>query len=166
MSEFLIYVKIPVYEREWCEHHFGRPCKFPAQSNINAVIRHFLRHRPFGVSEASSFQDDHMPIVIPDSRAKRARDFNYLSEPGRKAIAESINDLFSLHMFEQLTTPAARNIGLSCLIHDWMEENGISEEQYNNLRQKFLRIKDSYRQESGVNISRGYKHERYDLSSR
>ncbi len=159
MSQFLIYVKLPVYEREWCEHHFGRPCRFPAQSNINAVIRHFLRQRPFG-AEDPELGDDSMPIVIPDSRSKRPKEYNWLSDSGRKAIADSINDLFSMHMWEQLTTPGTRGIGLSCLIHDWMDENHISEEQYNNLRQKFLRIKDSYRQSSGINVSRGYKHER------
>ena len=48
MSQYLIYIKLPVYEKEWCEHHFGNPSVFPKASNVNAVIRHFTKERPSG----------------------------------------------------------------------------------------------------------------------
>ena len=48
-------------------------------------------------------------------------------------------------------------------INTWMENNGITRtgNNYENLRMKFQRIKDRYRKSAGINISRGYKHERH-----
>ena len=47
------------------------------------------------------------------------------------------------------------------LVMDWMEANGISMtgNNYENLRMKFQRIKDAYKNKAGINVSRGYKHE-------
>ena len=158
MSEFCIYVKVPLYEKEWCEHHFGKPCKFPSQSNINSVIRHFLRTTPKGCTPRQQ-QPGELAIVIPYSSSKHPRDYNYLSIPGREAVSEAINDLFTIHMFEGLTDPGCRKVKLSKLILDWMLCNGISQDNYDNMRQKFTRIKEAYRKEADINISRGYKHE-------
>ena len=114
MSNILIYVKVPQYEREWCEYHFGSPCDFPVATNLNSVIRHF-----------------------------------------------TIDDIFVMHMWEELTDIGCRSVQLSKLIRDWMDSNGISMRgnNYDNLRMKFQRVKDAYRKKS-VNVSRGYKHER------
>ena len=127
MSNILIYVKLPLYEREWCEHHFGSPCEFPAKTNLNNIIRHFSRLRPSG--------------VLP--------------------IAEAIDDIFTMHMWEDLTDVGCRSVQLSKLVMDWMEKNGISMtgNNYENLRMKFQRIKDAYKNKNGINISRGYKHD-------
>ena len=157
MSDFTIFIKLPAYEKEWCEHHFGRPCQFPAQSNVNNVIRHFLRLRPSDALPEEKM-DDEVAICIPYSQSKKPESYNYLSKPGKLAIAEAINDLFSMQMFEDLTSVAVRNVPVKYLIEDWMYKNGIKDDNYDNLKQKFTRIKDSYRKH-GINISRGYKHE-------
>lgn len=157
MSDFTIFIKLPAYEIDWCEHHFGRPCQFPAQSNVNNVIRHFLRLRPADAIPEEK-KDDELSICIPFSQSKKPESYNFLSRPGKLAIAEAINDLFSMHMWEDLTSTAVRNVPVKYLIEDWMQKNGIKEDRYDNLKQKFTRIKDSYR-ECGINVSRGYKHE-------
>ena len=102
--------------------------------------------------------DDEVAICIPYSQSKKPESYNYLSKPGKLAIAEAINDLFSMQMFEDLTSVAVRNVPVKYLIEDWMYKNGIKDDNYDNLKQKFTRIKDSYRKH-GINISRGYKHE-------
>ena len=158
MSDFLIFVKVPDYEREWCEHHFGKPCTFPAQSNLNNVIRHFLKLRPKDAVPRLQEKDE-IAIHIPFSKAKNPESYNYMTRHGKEAVAEAINDLFTMHMWEDLTGPGCRGVQVSKLILDWMLSNGIHEDNYHNLRQKFTRIKESYRKNSGMNISRGYKHE-------
>lgn len=155
--DFLIYIKVPAYQKEWCIHHFGNPCKFPPQSHINAVIRHFIRLRP-KLSAPEERKDTDLAIVIPTSQSKHPENYNYLSEPGRAAVEEAVNDIFTKHMWEGLTDIGCRNVKLSYLILDWMSDNGISSDNYENLRQKFTRIKEQYRKEAGVNLSRGYKH--------
>ena len=66
MSQYLIYIKLPVYEKEWCEHHFGNPSVFPKASNVNAVIRHFTKERPSGALPEQQ-QSGELAIEIPDS---------------------------------------------------------------------------------------------------
>lgn len=158
MSDHLIFVKLPAYEREWCRHHFGDPCTFPAQSNLNSVIRHFLRLRPKGTVPEQRAEGE-TAVCIPYSQSKNPASYNFLSRHGKAAVAEAINDLFTMHMWEGLTGPDCRGVQLSKLMFDWMEANGISQDHYENLRQKFTRIKEAYRKGAGVNISRGYKHE-------
>lgn len=157
MSQYLVYIKLPVYVREWCEHHFGVPVEFPRGSNVNAVIRHFLKERPSGIVPEQQ-QADETAIRIPDSQAKRTSKFNYLTRSGKLGIASAIDDLFTLHMYEDLTGPGTRAVPVSALVEDWIHCNGISEEQEHNVRMKFYRIKDSYRK-NGVNVSRRYKRD-------
>lgn len=162
MSEICIYVPLPQYVREWCRYHFGNPSVFPSGTNLNAVIRHFMRQRPDNCPPRTK-QPGELAVVLTGSRSKRPEQYNYVSPSGIAAIAEAISDLFVMHMWEDLTSVGARNVQLSKLIMDWMDSNGISMEgnNYENLRQKFLRIKDKYRTSSKINISRGYKHERF-----
>lgn len=159
MSQIQIYVRLPQYEREWAEHHFGRPCEFPAATNLNNVIRHFSRPRPEGVTPDVQ-QEGELAICLMGSKSKKPEVYNYISRHGKAAIAEAIDDLFVMQMWEDLTDIGCRSVQLSKLILDWMEANGISTQgnNYENLRMKFQRIKDAYKR-AGMNISRGYKHE-------
>lgn len=159
MSNILIYVKLPLYIREWCEHHFGRPCEFPAATNINNVIRHFSRPRPKDMPPETQ-KEGEMAICLMGSKSKKPEVYNYISKHGKSAIAEAIDDIFVMQMWEDLTDIGCRSVQLSKLVMDWMDANGISMQgnNYENLRMKFQRIKDAYRQKAGVNISRGYKH--------
>lgn len=157
MSEIQVYIKIPEYERQWCYHHFGNPVTFPAQSNLNKVIRHFIKRRPDG-KPVETLQDGETAIYIPDSKAKNPQYFNFLNPVGKAAIAEAIDDIFTKQMFEDLSAIQLRGVSLQKIVSGWMLDNGISWEQEHNVYQKYTRIKDSYRK-CGVNISRGYKHE-------
>lgn len=158
MSDFLVYVKLPQYIREWANFHFGRPCTFPAASNLNNVIRHFARQRPADAPPEIQ-QPDELAVRIMGSKSKKPETFNYFSRHGKAAIAEAIDDIFVMQMWEDLTDIGCRSVQLSKLVLDWMDANGISMDgnNYENLRMKFQRIKDSYKK-NGINISRGYKH--------
>lgn len=158
MSEFTIYIKLPAYERQWCEHHYGTPCTFLPQSNVNKIIRHFLKTRPEGALPSQQ-QPDEVAIYIPSSKSKNPIYYNYLTKAGKDAIREAIDDLFSIQMWKDLTGEELENVSVTYLIEDWMQENGIDSEQFFNLKQKFTRMKDAHRK-CGVNVSRRYKRDR------
>lgn len=164
MSQYLIYIKLPVYVREWCEFHFGNPAVFPRHSDINAVIRHFIKQLPEGRVPLTQ-QPGELAIEIPDSQSKRASVFNYLTDAGRQGIASAIDNLFTMHMYESLTGVGSRGVQVSTLVEDWISTNGISYANIDNVRMKFYRIKDSYRK-NGVNVSRGYKRDNRDKKKR
>lgn len=160
MSSILIYVKLPVYVRQWCEHHFGSPCQFPPQTNLNSVIRHFSRPRPAGTAPEVR-REGELAICLMGSRSKKPEVYNYVSSYGKRAIAEAITDIFTMQLWEDLSDIGCRSVQLSLLIRDWMDANGISHggNNFENLRMKYQRIKDAYRRGAGINVSRGYKHE-------
>lgn len=154
MSNILIYVKVPAYEKQWCEFHFGSPCEFPSSSNLNNIIRHFSRRRPVGTNPETQ-QPGELAICLMGSASKKPEIYNYISPHGKHAIAEAIDDIFVMHLWEDLTGRGTRDVQLSSLVYDWMDANGIKDEgnNYWNLRMKFQRIKDAYKK-NGVNISR------------
>ena len=123
------------------------------------MIRHFSRKRPDGVLPDAQ-QEGEVAIVLKGSASKKPETYNYISVHGKAAIAEAIDDIFSMQLWEDLTDIGCRSVQLSKLIRDWMDDNGISMQSnnYENLRQKLQRLKDSFKK-SGVNISRGYKHD-------
>jgi hypothetical protein len=152
MSDFNIYIRLPRYLREWAVFHFGSPCRFPSQSPINAVIRHFVRLRPSDLP-VERCATDQISVCIPDSRAKPPISYNYINQYGQEAVAESINDLFTTQMYEELHDITHRGVRLSTIIYDWLTANGIDLDEYVNVRQKFYRIIESYKK-AGVDISR------------
>lgn len=158
--DYVTYIKLPAYEREWCETHFGKPCEFTRGTNLNSIIRHFMRKRPDSAPPEIK-QPGETAIVLVSSASKKVETYNYISKPGKEAIAKAIDDLFVMHMWEDLTGSECRNIQINKLVLDWMEANGISrnDNNFENLRMKFQRIKDTYRKKHNLNISRGYKHE-------
>lgn len=160
MSAILTYIKLPLYERQWCEYHFGSPCVFPSKTDINNVIRHFSRPRPADAPPETQ-QPGEMAICLMGSQAKKPEVYNFISKHGKEAIADAIDNIFVMHMWEELTDIGTRSVQLSKLILDWMDANGITceDNNYENLRMKFQRIKDAYKRGAGINISRGYKHE-------
>lgn len=134
--------------------------------SIEYQQRHPLLHEEApGGGRGRDKKEGELAICIPDSQSKDPYYFNYLTAPGKKAIAEAINDIFTKQMFEDLSAIQFRAIPLTLIIRDWMATNGISYDQEHNIIQKYTRIKDSYRK-CGVNISRGYKHEDIGMNRR
>ena len=156
MSNVLIYIKVPLYEREWCEYHFGKPVVFPQSAHLNNVIRHFSKTRPKGM-EPETQQEGEMAVVLMGSASKKPQLYNYISPSGKEAIAKAVDDLFCMHLWEDLTDIGCREVAVTKLIEDWMDSNSISRDNFHNLRMKFQRLKDAYRK-AGVNVSRRYKH--------
>ena len=86
--EYLTYVKLPAYEREWCETHFGKPCEFTRGTNLNSIIRHFMRKRPDNAPPEIR-QPGETAIVLVSSASKKVETYNYISKPGKEAIAKA-----------------------------------------------------------------------------
>jgi len=162
--KFQVFIKIPEYEKQWVRHHFGDPATFPPQSNVNNVIRHFIKKTPEGKNPEMK-KDGEIAINIPESKSKDPQYYNYLTTSGKSAIAEAINDIFTMQMWEDLNDIDMRSVPLTLLVNDWMETNGISWEQQGNLYQKFTRIRETYRKH-GINVSRGYKHEHRSIKKK
>ena len=101
MSKFLIYLHVEPYIRQWLIHSFGNPVEFPASSNENAVIRRFTQKQPASLKPQKPSEDD-VAICIPACKYKNPETYNYLSLHAKKALEESISDLFRTNMWNDL----------------------------------------------------------------
>jgi len=143
MSQFVIYIKLEKYLAQWLASHFGSPAVFPAQSNVNAVIRTFLTKTPDGLTPELMKEDDTM-IAIPDSKAKPPQTYNYIGRRGKLAVKEVIRDLFKRSLWTDISPLECSNIGLNTRISAWCEMQGISLEYVETVRQCYYRMRDSY----------------------
>lgn len=150
MSQFVIYITLEKYLAEWASNSLGSPIVFPAQSNENAIIRTFLQKLPKG--EIPIMNDGSLTaIVIPDSKAKPAREYNYIGERGQKAIRESIKDLFRRNLWADLGGISESGVGINSLISAWCEMHGIDVDRIETVRQAFYRMRDAYTKK-GINL--------------
>lgn len=142
MSQFVIYVHLEPFVKQWLVHSYGTPVVFPAQSIENSTIRRFTVKQPDGYVPTHS--DDDIAIAIPDSKAKDPMVYNYLGLHGRKAISECIEDNFRLNMWRELNDLSDVGCSIMTAIYSWCEMHGIDIEYADTIRQRYYRIRDSY----------------------
>ena len=153
MSQFCIYIKLKPYLREWLINSLGHPVRFPDHSNENAVIRTFLQRWPAGRPVEVNYDNDYTAIYIPDSKAKPAEYYNYISNSGKKAIVGVIEDLFLQNLWSELAqlTLSSNGKGVNSHIAAWCEMHGISLDSAETVRQRYFRIRKAYT-EKGIDL--------------
>lgn len=107
-------------------------------------------------SDREKNPENYVDILIPESKAKPARDFNYIGPRGRSAIKEIIVDLFKHNLWaDLLDMPDLKkelHIKESSLISAWCELHGIDIDHEDTVRQIFYRIRAQHAR-NGVNLS-------------
>ena len=155
MSKFLIYLHVEPYIRQWLIHSFGNPVEFPASSNENAVIRRFTQKQPASLKPQKPSEDD-VAICIPACKYKNPETYNYLSLQAKKALEESISDLFRINMWNDLGDLADTSCKKMSAFRAWCNMHGIDVEYAETVRMKWYRMRKSY-QNKGVNL---FNHKR------
>ena len=155
MSKFLIYLHVEPYIRQWLIHSFGNPVEFPASSNENAVIRRFTLKQPASPKPQKPSEDD-VAICIPACKYKNPETYNYLSLQAKKALEESISDLFRINMWNDLGDLADTSCKKMSAFRAWCTMHGIDVEYAETVRMKWYRMRKSY-QTKGVNL---FNHKR------
>ena len=155
MSKFLIYLHVEPYIRQWLIHSFGNPVEFPASSNVNEVIRWFSQKQPASLKHQKPSEDD-VAICIPACKYKNPETYNYLSLQAKKALEESISDLFRINMWNDLGDLADTSCKKMSAFRAWCTMHGIDVEYAETVRMKWYRMRKSY-QNKGVNL---FNHKR------
>ena len=150
MSKFLIYLHVEPYMRQWLIHSFGNPVEFPASSNENAVIRRFTQKQPASLKPQKPSEDD-VAICIPACKYKNPETYNYLSLQAKKALEESISDLFRINMWNDLGDLSDTSCKKMSAFRAWCTMHGIDVEYAETVRMKWYRMRKLY-QNRGVNL--------------
>lgn len=136
----------------------GDPVVFPNGSPQNAVIRSFTRKLPPGVRPKTKTPHD-IGIRIPDSASKPVAQFNDIGERGCRAVAAAIKDLFIRQLWADLSPLTSAPVSLNTLLYAWCENNGISLDGVEAVRQCYNRIRHSYLKR-GINLKIQKKYDK------
>lgn len=152
MSSFVIYIHLPLYKAEWLTHHLGSPVVFPAGSPQNAIIKAYTQRLPQGATPETAGEGK-VAISIPDSKSKPAEYFNYMGPRGKEAVKESIDDLFRVSLWNDISDLDTDDspVGLNKLIAAWCEMHGIGIYRVETVRQCYARMRKSF-VKTGINI--------------
>ena len=159
MSDFVIYVHLEPFLKQWLLHSFQEPVSFPAQSVANATIRHFVTRQPAD-KPVPLKEDGDVAIRIPDSKYKKPSIFNYLTQYGHAALREHINDLFNLDLWANLSDVATNNLHIMNSIYQYCDDHNIDIEYANTIRQRFYRMRKSY-EKHGIRLEKKTKKKGY-----
>jgi len=151
----LIYLRLSSYLREWLAATLGSPAKFPPHSVENAIIARHIGRLPHG-KQPDLYEEGDIAIVVPVIRYKPATEYNYLGRRGRVELADAIDALFCIDMWNNLS-PYLASGNINGRIDDWCQERGISMDNTEAVRQRFYRLRNNYAQ---YNIILGKKYKK------
>lgn len=149
MEQHLIYVRLKPFLRQWVEHAFGRPVRFPARSPENAFLRHVVRLRPKGTRQETD-TTDLTPIMLPDQSDHPVRCWNYIADTDKKVLCQMIDDLFTLAWRSDLY-PALSRPGIGETVRRWCRANGIDIDHEGTVIQRINRWRRECRK-NGINL--------------
>lgn len=142
-------VKVPQYLEQWAKHHLGNPVEFPRDSPENRLIKLFVDKQP---KDKVPVIDGNLEIKIPQSKSKDPRNgFFYMSPRSQQMIVECLNTLFINNLWAELGTIENFNCELTTAIYAWLENHGISDNNWECIRQKYYRLRKKYF-EAGIKL--------------
>ncbi len=160
MSNFVIYLPLQPFVRQYLFHHFGNPVRFDDKSVTNSVIRSFLMRRD-QETEPVTASDDLTPICIPYSKQKDPLTWNHITEKGKKAICQHINGIFMMNLWNEMNEMCREDskVKLQTAAFAWCEMHGIDIDYADTIRMKYYREKMKFLKHSIDLRSKKRKHE-------
>ncbi len=143
MSDFVIYLKLKPFLKQYLEYHFGNPVKFDDHSITNARIISVLQLRKKN-SKPETASDDLTPVCIPYSKQKDPLSWNYVSEYGKKFIIEHIEAVFMDNLWNEMRQMCGEGSKLQSAAFAWCEMHGISIDYADTIRMKYYREKEKF----------------------
>lgn len=151
MNEYYIYLKVEPYLAQWLCNAFGNPIVLPKDTPEIRLIKRFLDKTPSDKKPDMKL-DSNVQVVIPWSKEKDPRVYNYLSPRAKMMLVESFETIFLNNLWTELGDIQNINCSLTNVIYSWLEKHEISEEHWETIRQKYYRIRKRF-QEKGIKLS-------------
>lgn len=151
MNEYYIYLKVEPYLAQWLFHAFGNPVVLPKDTPEVRLIKRFLDKTPAD-KKPDMKADSNVQVVIPWSKEKDPRIYNYFSPHAKMMLAESLETIFLNNLWTELGDIENINCSLTNVIYSWLEKHGIGEEHWETIRQKYYRIRKRFRSK-GIKMS-------------
>lgn len=143
MSQYLLYLPVRPFVRQWLEFHFGNPVRFPVGSVENIAIRRFITTLPAG-KQPRKPESGEVAVCIPDSKQKPVESYNYMNRQGAMAVVETIEDTFRRQMWNDLGDMHDSRCSLITAVRAWCQNNGISLDHEDTVKMRYQRMRTAY----------------------
>lgn len=139
-----ISLEVEPYVKEWLHHKFGSPVNLPKGTPERKLIE--LHIRPGDDVELVGVESNRIvEILVPYSRDLDARLHGKISQRFKKAVSDSLSNIFMQKIWEDYTR---LGIELKCTQKDWLyaylQDNGISDDHWEALNKRLYRISNRY----------------------
>lgn len=149
--DYFIYLKVESYLAQWITKSLGDPVDLPRESPEIKLIKRFLDTQPKGLNPDTGTESN-LKVIIPWSKEKDPRTYNYLSPRAKEILIESFETIFLNNLWSELGSLENINASLTNVIYAYLEKHGIDEEHWETIRQKYYRIRKRY-QKKGIKLS-------------
>ena len=147
MSDYLLYVKMPSYLRQWFVHrHSGsEPVRLHNGSVESKLIKLALIKTPEFIFPHKQ-QEDEVAICIPYSKQRDPRTYNHISDTAKRALLENIKNAFAVDCWTFLHDFGSIGKQQKDLIYLYMEQRGIKEDGscWDAIAKVYQRLRKNY----------------------
>ena len=147
MSDYLLYVKMPSYLRQWFVHrHSGsEPVRLHNGSVESKLIKLALIKAPEFIFPHKQ-QEDEVAICIPYSKQRDPRTYNHISDTAKRALIENIKNAFAVDCWTFLHDFGSIGKQQKDLIYLYMEQRGIKEDGscWDAIAKVYQRLRKNY----------------------
>ena len=147
MSDFLVYIKMPSYLRQWFIHrHNGEEPVVLRQGSIESKIVKLAQMKPPTGFVPTPQAEDEVAVCLPYSKSHDPRIFNYISPTGKRALLEQVKNAFAVDCWNFLHDFGLIGHQQKELIYLYMEQRGIKEDGtcWDSIAKVYQRLRNVY----------------------
>lgn len=146
MNEFLIFLPLDPYLREWFiwRHGGETPVRLNRASEESKLLRSLIvappaEYRPLPMPQELT------PVIIPSYPGRDPRIYNFVGPAGINALVETIRDNFDYELLLFMRRNDFRHKRKDNLIYAWMELNHIepTETNWNTIAKRYQRLRNA-----------------------
>ncbi len=144
----LIYLELAPYLEQWFRHRHGAGPRGTAVSMTRGCVEwrrlRLLIDVPPADYVPSRAPDGWTPVEIPYYSGKDPRTYWYISDKGRRAVEETLLDLFDTELYDFYLRGYIKGLRISYMVIAWMEQKGIeyTEINENAVKKRLDRIRN------------------------
>ncbi len=144
---FVVYIKVAPYLRQWFLHRYGgkedRPIVFPRKSPLQKLLHTLIEPRPASWKPDKPIEDG-IPIMLPSMESKDPKRWCFIKEKHRRVLARMMKLCFEVDCYSYLKKMhgLGRIPMLKDAIYGYMEMNGIDVVYYDTICKWYQRARE------------------------
>ena len=143
MSDFVFYLQLKPFVRQYYVHHYGEPVRFEPGSVSNSKIISVLNIRR-GEKQEEEVPEGALAFAIPTTKQKDPKYWNFVTPHGKKLIIQHLEAVMLSNLWTEMEQMCSDDSQLQQAAYAWCEMHGISLDYADTIRMKYYREKKKF----------------------